>query len=228
MTKRHPTARRVYRPQQDDDAFVAAALEGSVWARNHSRIVMGVGIVALVAVGGFLYIRNFQSDKNARAAVELTAVRQTVLQGNRPLAERDLKTYLRNYGGTPSADEARLMLAQVLLEENKAAQAITVVEKMAGNPGKPGGASAALLLGAAYEANKQLDEAEEAYLKVADDARFGFEQREALERAAALRLSRGNATGAAELYERALNTLPEDSPERMVYEMRIAEVRAAG
>jgi hypothetical protein len=51
---------------------------------------------------------------------------------------------------------------------------------------------------------------------------------DALERAAALRLQQGNATGAAELYERAMKTLPEDSPERSVYQMRIAEVQASG
>ena len=51
--------------------------------------------------------------------------------------------------------------------------------------------------------------------------------REALERAAGLRMTRGNAAGAIELYDRALKTLPEGSPDRGVYEMRIAEARGA-
>jgi predicted negative regulator of RcsB-dependent stress response len=228
MTKHHPTSRRVHRQHHDEDAFVAAAIEGSVWAKTHSRIMLAVGIALILAVAGFLYIRNFQASKTQNAAVELTAVRQTVLQGNRQLAERDLQTFVRKFSGTPSADEARLMLAQVLLEENKPAQAIETVKDLASSPAKAGGASAALMLGAAYEANKQLDKAEETYLNVAGKARFGFEKREALERAATLRLARNNTAGAAELYERAMKTLPEDSPERVVYQMRMAEVQAAG
>jgi Tfp pilus assembly protein PilF len=85
-----------------------------------------------------------------------------------------------------------------------------------------------LLLGAAYEAGKQPDKAEQTYLQVADKARFGFEKREGLERAAGIRIQKGNPAGAAELYDRALKTLPEDSPERTVYLMRIAEINAAG
>lgn len=228
MTKRHPTSRRVHREHHDEDAFVAAALEGSVWARNHSRIMLGIGVALILVVAGFLYVRNFQAAKEQNAAIELTTVRQTVLQGNRQLAERDLQTFVRRFGGTPAADEARLMLAQVLLEENKPGQAITAVKDLSNNPAKAGGATAALMLGAAYEANKQADKAEATYLNVADKARFGFEKREALERAAALRIAKNNTAGAAQLYERAMKTLPEDSPERVVYQMRMAEVQAAG
>jgi predicted negative regulator of RcsB-dependent stress response len=228
MTKHHPTSRRVHRQHHDEDAFVAAALEGSVWAKTHSRIMLGIGVALIVAVAAFLYIRNFQAAKVQNASVELTTVRQTVLQGNRQLAERDLQTFVRKFGSTPAGEEARLMLAQVYLEEKKPAQAIEAVRELAGNPAKAGGASAALMLGAAYEANKQTDKAEQTYLNVADKARFGFEKREALERAASLRLAKNNTAGAAELYDRAMKTLPEDSPERVVYQMRMAEVQAAG
>jgi tetratricopeptide (TPR) repeat protein len=88
--------------------------------------------------------------------------------------------------------------------------------------------AAAFLLAAAYEALKQPDRAEETYLKIADDAQFAFEQREALERAAGLRLQKGNPAGAIELYDRILKSLPDDSPDRPIYEMRIAEIRVAG
>lgn len=224
---KHPTSRRVHREHHDDDAFVAAAVEGSVWARENSRILTIAAIVAVVAIGGFLYMRNFQQQKAAQAATELSAVRQTVMDGNRQLAMKDLRNFVTKYGNTPSADEARLLLAQVYMEEGKPGEAVNVVKKMAGDPGEAGGATAALLLGAAYEGSKQVDQAERTYLDVADEARFGFEKREALERAAAIRLSKGNVPGAAELYERAMNTLPEDSPDRATYQMRIAEARAA-
>ena len=225
MTK-HPSSRRVHRTHHDEDAFVAAALESSAWAKTHSRTLTIAGIVLALGLGGFLYLRNFQEAKENNATVELTNVRQTVLQGNRQLAERDLQAFLNKFSGTGAADEARLMLAQIQLEEGKPVEASRTVQDMAGNPGKAGGASAALLLAAAYEASKQVDKAEETYLEVADKARFGFEKREALERAAALRLAKGNTAGAAELYERAMNTYPEDAAERSIYQMRIAEVQA--
>jgi predicted negative regulator of RcsB-dependent stress response len=227
MTK-HPTSRRVHREHHDEDKFVSAALESSAWAKTHGRTLTIAGVVAALAVGGFLYLRNFQQDKNDRAIIELTTVRQTVLQGNRQLAERDLQAYLQKYSGTSAADEARLMLAQIQLEEKKPGEAIKTVEKMAGSPDEPGGASAALLLGAAHELNKQPEKAEQTYLRIADKARFGFEKREALERAASIRMTKGNPAGAAELYERAMNTYPEDAPDRRIYEMRMAEVQAAG
>ena len=108
-----------------------------------------------------------------------------------------------------------------------AKSAVNAIKPVADDPGGPRGASAALLLGAVYESGKKLKEAEATYLEVAEEARFGFEKRDALERAAALRLQRGDSAGAIELYDRALKTLPEDNPERSVYLMRIAEVRAA-
>jgi predicted negative regulator of RcsB-dependent stress response len=223
---KHPTSRRVHRDKHDDDAFVAAALESSVWARDHSRTLIITIVSVLVILGGLLYYKNFQASKNNRAEGELTQVRQTVLQGNRQLSMRDLNNFVNKYGNAPAADEARLMLAQLYIEDGKGAKAVETVKSLGDKPGK--NASAALLLGAAYEANKQLDKAEEVYLDVADNARFGFEKREGLERAAGIRLTKGNTAGAAELYDRAMKTLPEDSPERTVYEMRVAEVRAAG
>jgi predicted negative regulator of RcsB-dependent stress response len=225
---RHPGAGRVHREHQDEDKFVAVALESSAWAKTHGRTLTIAGIVLALAIGGFLYLRSFQATKANNATLELTTVRQTVLQGNRQLAERDLQAYLRKFGGTSAADEARLMLAQIQLEEGKPVEATRTIEDMAKDPGKAGGASAALLLGAAYEASKQVDKAEETYLRVADKARFGFEKREALERAAAIRITAGNPAGAAELYERAMNTYPEKAPERSIYQMRMAEVQAAG
>src|SRR5262245_17439581 len=110
MTK-HPTARRVHRADHDDDAFVAGVLESGVWARSHRRILTIASVAVVVAAILFLYMRNYRATLNNRATVELSSVRQTVLQGNRQLAIRDLKAFVGKYGKTPSADEARLLLA---------------------------------------------------------------------------------------------------------------------
>lgn len=225
---KHPTSRRVHREAHDEDAFVAGVVESSVWARNHQRILTIVGVVVVLGLVLGLYYRNYRVSHANDAASQLSAVRQTVMQGNHQLAMRDLKQYLAKYGNTASGDEARLMLAQVQMEEGQPQSAITTLKPLAGNPGKSEGATAALMLGAAYEAAKQYDNADQTYDGIASKARFGFEKREALDRAANLAIQRGNTARAAELYEKAMNTLPTDSEERPIYQMRIAEVQAAG
>ncbi len=228
MTK-HPAARRVHREAADEDVFVSGVLEGGVWAKHHGRALLIGSIAIVVALVLFFYVRHFNAQAEAKAATDLTAVRQTMMEGNRELAMRDLSSFVKKYGKTPSADEARLLLAQVYLEAGQATSAITTIKPIAGDPSKSNGASAAMILAAAYELNKQTDLAEQTYLKVADKARFGFEKREALERAAILRLNKGNTAGAAQLYEQAMNTLPEtEVDQRNAYQMRIAEVRASG
>ncbi len=226
MSKKHPGAGRVHRQRHDEDVFVESVLEGSVWAREHGRRVLIIGAVAVVLLVAFILYRNYRADLQENAASELNRVRQTVLSGNRQLAVSDLNKFIGLYGKTESGVEARTMLAQMYLAMNQPQQAVTAIQPIADDVGDS--PAAAFLLAAAYEALKQPDRAEETYLKIADDAQFGFEQREALERAAGLRLQQGNPAGAIELYDRILKSLPDDSPDRPIYEMRIAEIRVAG
>jgi predicted negative regulator of RcsB-dependent stress response len=223
MSKKHPGSGRVHRERHDEDIFVESVLEGSVWARQHGRRLMILGIAAAVLLVGFVLYRNYRSDLRENAASELNRVRQTVLSGNKQLAISDLNKFVATYGGTPAGVEARTMLAQMHLSMNQPQQAVTAIQPVADDVSDS--PAAAFLLAGAYEALKQPEKAEEAYLKIADNAKFGFEKREALERAAGVRVQRGNIAGAIELYDRALKTLPEDSPDRPVYEMRIAELR---
>jgi predicted negative regulator of RcsB-dependent stress response len=225
MSKKHPGSGRVHRERHDEDVFVESVLEGSVWAKSHGRTLLIAGIAAFVLIAGALWYKSYQSNVRNAAAGELNLVRQTVLSGNKQLAVTDLKKYVAKYGKTSSGAEARVMLAQMHLSMNQPNEAVNAIEPIAGDV--KDGSAAAFLLAAAYEAQKQPDKAEQEYLKIADKARFGFEKREALERAAGIRLGKGNTSGAIELFDRALKTLPEDSPDRAVYEMRIAEIRGA-
>jgi tetratricopeptide (TPR) repeat protein len=225
---RHPAARRVHRtPEAPDDAFVAGVLETSVWARRHGRLLILGGLVVALLVLGFVWYRVQRSATREAAAAELSQVRQSALMGNFALAIRDLEGFLQRYDGTPAGREARVLLAQAYLEMGQPQQAIDTAERLARDPGQPLGPSAAFLVAAAYEANNQLAEAEGVYLRVADRARFLFQQLEALDNAARLRLEQGNAAGAAELYQRAADTIPPDRPQdRSVFEMRRAEALA--
>lgn len=224
---RHPTARRVHRETQPDDAFVAGVLETTAWARQHRRPLIIVGIAVAVVLTGLVLFMNQRSATRERAAAELTQVRAVALSGNNPLAIRELEAYLERYGGTPSAEEARLLLGRTYLAEGQTQQAVDAVAATARNVGTVTGVNAAFLQANAYEAAGQPEQAEQAYLRVADGARFLYQKQEALDQAARLRLERGDAAGAVSLYERVLDITPEEDGVRAVYELRLGEARAA-
>lgn len=225
---RHPTARRVHRPvESGDDRFVAGVLETSVWARRHGRILIIGGVLLAMLLLGFLIYRSQAAATRERAAIEIERVRSTLLSGNTALAAGELEAFIAQYGGTPSGREARLLLGQAHLELGQPQQAVEAVDALARDVGAPLGAPAAFVLGAAHEAAGAPDRAEAAYLRVADGARFDYQRLEALDRAALLRLQQGNAAGAAELYQRAYESIPlERVTERSVFRMRHAEAHA--
>lgn len=225
---RHPTARRVKHAETTpDDLFVARAFEATSWAsRNRQTVIIGA-IVAAVAIIGVLYYAHYRDSLRERAATEIVRVRATVQSGNTALAISELEKYLASFSGTPTAEEARLMLGQQYLLSGASDKAITTVEPIADDEDTAEGAQAAFLLAEAYESAKNTDKAEEVFLGIGERAPFLFMKQEALDNVARLRLARGNAPGAVEVLERLVEITPEVNPERDVYELRLAEARAA-
>src|SRR5690606_15474209 len=105
-------------------------------------------------------------------------------------------------------------------------EAVSAIRQLAANPERPLGASAGLLLAAAYEASGNAADAEATYLRVADRAQYPFQQRQALDAAARVRIDQGNLAGAVTVLERLVAATPEDNPEHNLYVMRLAEARA--
>lgn len=224
---RHPTARRTPREAAPpDDVFVERVLESSVWARQNARLLVISVTVLLVVVAGFLYYRNYRSRLRDIAETQLTQIRTTLLAGNPALAVSDLDNFLTRFGSTPTAVEARLLLARAHLENQEPLKAIDVVSAQARDLQAPLGVQSAMLLADAYEAAVQEDRAVEVLLRVGSDAPFDYQQRLALEAAARIRLEQGNAQAAVDLYDRILKDLPIDSPDRPVYQLRRAEAAA--
>lgn len=227
MSIRHPTARRVHRPDAPDDVFVAGVLESSAWAKQHQRALIIGGILATVLIVSLvLFVRN-RAERRAESEVQLNQVRSVAMSGNAPLAIRELEQFLTRYDGTPASAEARLLLARAYLDTGELQQAIEAAEPIASDTDSDLGVNAAFLQAAAHEAAGATDLAERAYLRVADDARFLFQQQEALENAARLRLQSNDADGALELYERLIDMTPRNAPERAIFEMRAGEARVA-
>jgi tetratricopeptide (TPR) repeat protein len=225
---RHPTARRVHRqPAADDDTFVAGVLETTAWARTHRRTLIAGGIAVAAAAAFLFFFLSSRASKREQAAEQLTQVRAVALSGNTQLAIRDLERYVARFDGTPPAAEARLLLARSYLQAGQPQRAIEAVRGQARELDNVMGVNAAFLLAAAHEAAQESQRAEEVYLRIADSAEFLFQKQEALDNAARLRLDRGDAAGAAELYDRILALTPETDGSRQVYELRAAEARAA-
>jgi predicted negative regulator of RcsB-dependent stress response len=231
MTKHNPAARRVHRVAHDEDVFVTSVLESTHWAQTHARQIIIGGVVALLLIVGFIYVRMTSGTRRDLALEELSRVRATAQSGNLQLAQQDLEAYVKRFGSSDAGAEAKIMLGQVYLQGKQPQKAIEVLEPVASDLDSPSGYTAALLVAAAHEENKQADQADRTYLRIGDGARFDFQKREALDRAARLRAEQGNVAGAVELYERILETFtdqddPQTAGERNAYEMRLAELRA--
>lgn len=223
MAKRSSRAKH----PDSEDALMARALEFAGWARaNVKAVAIGAGLFVLL-IGGGLYYSYFSAAREREAETQLMVVQRTVNTGNPQLAARDLEAFVHRYEGTEAAAEAQVALAQMYLQENQAAKAVTALQGAESRIGKSEiGPQAAILLAAAQNAAGDTTAAVATYLAVADRAPHEYQKSEALENAAALRAQGGDYKGAAELYQRLVDAAPEGSPQRQLYEMRLAEAQA--
>jgi predicted negative regulator of RcsB-dependent stress response len=228
MSQRHPGTRRTSQKSHDDadDAFVAGVLDVSTWAQRNQQLLTVVAVVAAIAVASGLYYRNYRSQLNQQAAEQLEVIHQSISIRDTEGAKVDLATFLDRFGGTPFEGEARMVLGELYLKSDDPQQAIAVLRPIGSTPREPVEFQAAALLAAAYEQENELDEAESTYLTIADRSDLDFQVRNALNSAARIRGTRGDAPGAITLYERILASLDANAPERSVYEMRIQELRS--
>jgi tetratricopeptide (TPR) repeat protein len=227
MSKRqHPSTRRLPQsPAEKDDAFVAGVLGFSEWSRKHRQALTLLGITAALLVTGGIYYISFQRSLRIQAVNNLESIHQTISISALEDAKAQLSSFLESFDGTDQAREAVILLARLHLESDDAPVAISVLERADLSFRDPIGIQANSLLARAYEHQGRWAEAEDKFLEVADRAEFDFEVRAALESAARVRRRQLDNEGAAELYNRILDTFEEDDPSRGLYELRLAEVR---
>ncbi len=229
MSKRHPGQRRLTQEHEEheDDVFIAKILEIANWGRRNQQLLTALGVAIVLAVGAWLYYRNFRDSMIQQASNELESIHQSVALGDPEGAKSQLAVFLERFGGTPYAGEARMLLGELYLAAGESQQALAVLEPMAASPREPLELQAASLLGAAYEQEGRWDDAIATYMRIADRSDLDFQVRDALASAARIRAQRGDTAGAVALYERILAELGENAPERGLYEMRLAELRQA-
>jgi len=210
-----------------DDAFIARVLGLSNWAKHNQQAVTVAAVVVAILLAGGLYYQSYRSQLRDQAAEQLETIHQSIAIRDVEGAKVDLATFLDRFGGTPYEGEARLMLGELYLEGGESQQALAVLGPLGTSPRRPIEFQGASLLGAAYEQEGRLAEAEETYLDIADRSELDFQIRDALASAARIRWLQGDGAGAIALYERVLENMELTAPERGVYEMRIEEIRAS-
>ncbi len=227
MSKRqHPSARRTPQtPHDQDDAFVAGAIDFSQWASTHRQTLTLIAVALSLLVAGGIYYVNFQRALTIQAVNRLEDIHRTISISAFEDAKAQLSTFLESFDGTDQAREAVILLGRLHLESGDAPVAISVLERADLGFRDPIGVQANSLLARAYEVQGRWPDAEETYLEVADRADFDFVIRASLSSAAQARRRQQNHEGAAELYERILATFEEDDPGRGLYELRLSEVR---
>lgn len=211
-----------------EDLMMARAAEFGQWARANIRAIVIGAVVLGLLVAGLLAYRVSQAQRQERAAVEFMQLERSVNAQNPQLAAKDLERFVTKYDGTNTAEEARVTLAQMYMEQNLPAKAIATLKGAESKvDDSPVGPQAALLLGAAQLAAGNAKAAVETYLAVSKDAPLEFHRLEALENAAAVRAQTGDHRGAAELWQQLAESAEKGSPQRALYEMRAAEAQAA-
>ncbi|HSH45803.1 MAG TPA: tetratricopeptide repeat protein [Longimicrobiales bacterium] len=198
----------------------------STWARENSRVLITTAVVLTLLVAGAIYYNSVKRGVESEAAIRFSNLQGTLASGNTQLAIRDLQEFLAGFGDTRTGEQARLVLAELLLSEDRPQEALETLQELDTNPARPQGLAAAQLIAAAYEAAGETGQAVDTYLEIADRARFDFERREALADAARVTLQGGDPGAAAALYEDVLDTFEEGEQGRGYYEMWLAEARA--
>lgn len=138
------------------------------WARaNGRKLAVGAMAVAAVAVTVWGW-RASVERKELSAQRRLSEARQAVDARNLPLAQSDLRQVIQRYDGTKASTQARLLLAQVLYDQQQVDSGIAVLREIEA-PELFASAYHALLAAGLEQAGKPAEAAPE-YLRAAETA----------------------------------------------------------
>jgi predicted negative regulator of RcsB-dependent stress response len=193
------------------------------WLHVNSKLVgIAVGVVAAVALGGWLYTRA-QAGKEIRAEQTLRRAEQSVVAGNAPLAQTDLEKLASGYRGTAGASQGAMLLAQLHMEKGEYQKAIDVLQKNEAGRKEFEAPVEAMIADNYSQLNKPADAAAH-YRKAAEATRFQGE-RDSFLADAARHLTAAHDTAAARQIWQELANKPrsEMAPEA---HLRLGELSA--
>lgn len=227
MSKVHPQSQRRSKKVSDsDDAFVAGVLTFSGWAKANQTTLTIFGVALAAIIFFAVMYANQRTRQLDQAAIQLEQIQASVGAGDPDAAKVGLSQFLEQFGGTPYAGEAALVLGQLYLESDQPDLALRALDRVDIGAGDPLGPQALTLEARAREMSGELEAAERLYLEIADEAPMAFERTAARASAARIRELRGNAAGAAELYREILDGMENTDPDWGLFQMRLAEAEA--
>jgi predicted negative regulator of RcsB-dependent stress response len=204
----------------DLDDSTENALE---WVKQHSKQVGLVVLAAAAVVTVALLVRSSNRTKELNAARALSDAQRSVASDNLPLAAADLQKLTQRYGSTRAGTEGKVLLAQVLLQQGKVADATAVLDGI-GSAG-PLTASVHALKAAALEQSGKPGEAAAAYLRAAETAQLGPEAESLRADAARAYLKAGNKDEALRIWQRM--AADPSSPLFGEAQLRVGELTAS-
>lgn len=181
------------------------------WIVAHSKIAIWIGVALVVGIVLLVWTLSSNRRSEGIASRQLQGGRYAFESQNFPLAASELARIVENYSGTNAAKEARLLLAQVRLQQGQPQQAVDVLRDFAPGAGNAYSAQAYGLLAASYENLGRHREAAEAYQAGADKARMDFLKAQMLSDAGRAWVSAGDTTRAIAAYRRIVDQLSKET-----------------
>ncbi len=211
-----------------DDGFTARILILTAYVQRNPQTVLGILVAIVVVAVGSIWFIGQRAGTYEEAALQLEQVQQVAVISPPEEAVAEIERYLSRYGNTPYGVEARLVLAELFLEEGQAADAIRTLEEVAPSFRDPLRLQATFLLAVAYEQAERWSEAAVVYRDLAQRAEMTFQRREAAEGLARAHLAQGDTAAARDAFRSLAAEFEEGDPIRNYFEMRVQELGGEG
>lgn len=210
-----------------EDHVTERVLEAVSWAEQHRRLVIGGGIVLVAAVAAAFYYRDYQERLVETASVRFQELQMSTRSADLATIREELGLFIDQYPGTQYADQARVVLADLELRRDSLQAAIRTLEPLVDlGSGNPLAFTAAGMIASAYEQGGDADRALRWYDRVAEQARFDYQRREAMADQARLHTVAGRYSEAISVYEQLVAETDDDPAGQSMYRVRLGEVRA--
>lgn len=146
------------------------------WIRSHTRLATYAAVTLLALAAAVYMWRRSDAIKQERAEQALLSAARTFSSGNLPLAQSDLEKLVARYGSTNAGGQARMLLAQILYDQNKLDSGLKVLDAVGAGPGGAFTASVHALRAAGQEQAGKPAQAAAEYERAADASRGAVER----------------------------------------------------
>ena len=186
--------------------------------RDNTRLLVIAAVIVVAAAIGFWFFTKSRQIRTENAERFLMSAQQSMAQNNLPLAQTDLQRVVTQYGGTPAAVQAGLLLAQLHYDQGQYQQGIDVLQRIvdtrAAEPMRP---AVLALIGDGYLELGQPADAASRYRDAAEDTGYEADRDFYETQAARALVAAGDTSAATEIWRR----LAEDPESAVAAEAKV-------